>query len=474
MTEMTHIRSPRPREVFERLREVLTTNDREGFADLMAVDGVVEWPFTAPGAPSRLEGREAIREYVTHSLTARQMRIEDLRPDAFHETSDPQVVIVEITTIGRVVDTGRRFELPAIVVLTTRGGEILSYRDYVNPLAAPRVAGAPVVAKDRPANGAAPEHLWGAGQGMASTGESEGPTELPRLTLQEWWSQIWGLARSQVPWLLLRRRTVGGVAAFYDMVTSEARLSFGDNFHYGYFATGRETLTEAHDALTDLVMGLARIQPGSQVLDLGCGIGAPAIRIARSCDCRITGVNASREQIRQGRLLVEEAGLSDRIDLRRGNALALDLPDASFDSVLCLESAGSICGTPGTEAQLVSEIWRVLRPGGHVGFCDAVFTQPPTGRESRALRMMFYCTGREPTVDWPGRFREGGFMISDLRDLHAFTLPTWNREAVEQRSARYAHRYPKFIAKRSARQLAETLPALNRGTYPAFSAEKQR
>ena len=111
---------------------------------------------------------------------------------------------------------------------------------------------------------------------MAPTGKAEGPTELPRLTLREWGSQIWGMLRSQVPWLLLRRRTVGGVAAFYDMATSEARLSFGDNFHYGYFVTGRETLAEAHDALTDLVMGLARVKPGSQVLDLGCGIGAPA------------------------------------------------------------------------------------------------------------------------------------------------------------------------------------------------------
>jgi ketosteroid isomerase-like protein len=115
---------------------------REGFAELMAADGVVEWPFRGPGAPARLEGRDAIREYVARSPLARLMHFEDLRADAVHETSDPEVIIVETSMIGQVVATGRRFELPAIAVLRIRGGEIVSYRDYVNPLAAAQAAGA--------------------------------------------------------------------------------------------------------------------------------------------------------------------------------------------------------------------------------------------------------------------------------------------------------------------------------------------
>jgi ketosteroid isomerase-like protein len=142
MTEMTHVPAARPRTVLERLRAVLSANDREGFADLMAVDGIVEWPFRGPGAPPRLEGRDAIREYVVHSPLARLMRFEDLRLDAVHETSDPEVIIVETTTIGRVLETDGRFELPAIAVLRIRCGEIVSYRDYVNPVAAAQAVGA--------------------------------------------------------------------------------------------------------------------------------------------------------------------------------------------------------------------------------------------------------------------------------------------------------------------------------------------
>jgi ketosteroid isomerase-like protein len=108
------------------VRAVLRANDRARFAELMAVDGVIEWPFRRPGAPARLEGREAIREYVTRSSLASLLRFEDLRPDAVHETGDPEVIVIETTTIGSVVETGRRFELPAIAVLRVRDGEIVS------------------------------------------------------------------------------------------------------------------------------------------------------------------------------------------------------------------------------------------------------------------------------------------------------------------------------------------------------------
>ena len=142
MTETTRDPAAPPREVYERLRRAVGSNDREAVADLMAVDGVIEWPFGRPGAPTRLEGRQAIREFIIGSPLARLMRFDVLRADAVHETLDPEVIIVESTTIGRVLETGRTFELPAIAVFRIRDGEIVSYRDYVNPLAASEAVGA--------------------------------------------------------------------------------------------------------------------------------------------------------------------------------------------------------------------------------------------------------------------------------------------------------------------------------------------
>lgn len=51
-----------PLEVLERRRRAVVAGDTEAFADLFAVDGVLEMPFAVDGVPARLEGREAIQD----------------------------------------------------------------------------------------------------------------------------------------------------------------------------------------------------------------------------------------------------------------------------------------------------------------------------------------------------------------------------------------------------------------------------
>jgi SAM-dependent methyltransferase len=51
-----------------------------------------------------------------------------------------------------------------------------------------------------------------------------------------------------------------------------------------------------------------------------------------------------------------------------GDAQALDLPDASFDTVVCTLS---LCAIP-DDRQAVAEMWRVLRPGGRLLLLDHV------------------------------------------------------------------------------------------------------
>jgi N-methyltransferase StaMA len=296
-----------------------------------------------------------------------------------------------------------------------------------------------------------------------------------RLTLRDWGLRLTALARCQLPLMVRGRRTVAGVGAYFDLVTDDGRLYFGDSFHLGYFRTGQETLREAHEALTDLIADLAQIRPGAHVLDVGCGIGAPALRIAGRYGCRITGVNASRRQVRQGRQLVARAGLSDRIHLVAGNALALDVPDASVDAVVLLEAAGDICVTTAAKDQLVSEVWRVLRPGGSVGFGDLAFRRAPTAGEDKALRAMLYHTGSELVGDWPARFARRGFAVTGYRDIHAATLATWDtlQEFHQTHFSALCRRNGRRAVTTTVRHFASLVPAIVRcGSYPTFSAQK--
>ena len=99
--------SATPADVLARRRQLILNGDIDGFADLFALDGVIEAPFAPPGAPSRLEGREAIREYSRH-LMASPLRLDDFEVTELYQTQDPEVVIVELRTNATITTTGRR------------------------------------------------------------------------------------------------------------------------------------------------------------------------------------------------------------------------------------------------------------------------------------------------------------------------------------------------------------------------------
>ena len=131
-----------PADVLARRRRLILTGDADGFADLFAPDGVIESPFAPPGVPSRLEGREAIREYSRHVM-ASPLRFEDVEVAELYQTQDPEVVIVEMRAKGTVTTTGRPFAATSIQVFRIREGQIVLFRDFADPRVLEAVIGEP-------------------------------------------------------------------------------------------------------------------------------------------------------------------------------------------------------------------------------------------------------------------------------------------------------------------------------------------
>jgi uncharacterized protein (TIGR02246 family) len=121
-----------PADVLAQRRHLIRSGDADGFADLFAPDGVIEAPFAPPGAPARLEGREAIREYSRH-VVASPLRLEDFEVAELYQTQDPEVVIVEMRTKGTVTTTGQSFAATSIQFLRIRDGQIVLFRDFADP-----------------------------------------------------------------------------------------------------------------------------------------------------------------------------------------------------------------------------------------------------------------------------------------------------------------------------------------------------
>jgi ubiquinone/menaquinone biosynthesis C-methylase UbiE len=124
---------------------------------------------------------------------------------------------------------------------------------------------------------------------------------------------------------------------------------------------------------------------GGAAMDLGCGPGHLAIKLAQMAPgLRVTGVDLSDEMLVQARGYARQSGVPDRVTFRKGDAQQIPFPDGSLDLVV---------------STLSLHHWR-----DPVAVLDEL---------ARVLRSPDLATGR------PG----GSFLIFDLRrDL---ALPFW-------------------------------------------------
>lgn len=129
-----------PHEVLERYRQAAIDQSVDELRRLYALDAVHEFPFAYPGAPSRLEGRDGIVDWIAAGWKANLLKFERYRTLAVHDTADPETIVVEQEALGTSASTGT-FTLPNIVVLTARGGLIAHLRDYVDVMAAAAAIG---------------------------------------------------------------------------------------------------------------------------------------------------------------------------------------------------------------------------------------------------------------------------------------------------------------------------------------------
>jgi ubiquinone/menaquinone biosynthesis C-methylase UbiE len=118
-------------------------------------------------------------------------------------------------------------------------------------------------------------------------------------------------------------------------------------------------------------------QARGDVLEVAIGTGRNLPFYAP--DVRLTAIEFSHAMLQIAR--ERAASLGVQADLRLGDAQALDLPNAVFDTVVCTLS---LCGIP-DERRAVAEMKRVLRPGGRLVLLDHVVASP---RWARAIQWL--------------------------------------------------------------------------------------
>jgi cyclopropane fatty-acyl-phospholipid synthase-like methyltransferase len=215
----------------------------------------------------------------------------------------------------------------------------------------------------------------------------------------------------------------------YDRVTSAWGLLLGDELHYGLFATGDEDLTTATNALTARMLADGRIEPGLEVLDVGCGTGAPACALVEH-GATVTGITTSAVGVAEATARVTAAGHAGKATFLQRDGMDNGFADESFDRTWVLESSHLMR----ERDRLLQECHRVLRPSGRLVLCDIVLLRPMPFEDVKALRkdlaLLREVFGDAHMLELSTYVRlaeEAGFVVDTADDVSDLARPTFDR-----------------------------------------------
>lgn len=121
--------------------------------------------------------------------------------------------------------------------------------------------------------------------------------------------------------------------------------------------------------LRRLIGRFIRATDGLEVLDIGSGVGASSIILARM-GMRATAVECDKAFHDVAVRRVQECGLGDQVRLKWIERTAQGLPfaDGAFDVIMLSAVVEHV--HPKDRPALLAEAWRVLKPGGHLFIHD--------------------------------------------------------------------------------------------------------
>ena len=159
--------------------------------------------------------------------------------------------------------------------------------------------------------------------------------------------------------------------ALYTEIRQEA---FGEDIGQNSWLTADEQ---------DRFIEWLRLSPGHTLLDVACGAGGPALRIAARTGCSVVGVDVHESAVKAAISLAAERGLDLRANFRIADAGSrLPFPDASFDVITCIDAINHLRD----RGRVLKEWVRLLKPAGLLLFTDPITVTGPLGSNEIGVR----------------------------------------------------------------------------------------
>lgn len=120
--------------------------DIDAWVNLWHEEGVFEFPYSPPGYPELVKGKQAIADYMAGF--PEKINIERFDVVELHENAAGDAGVLEFTCISTVLATVRPYNQHYVSILKTKDGKLSLYRDFWNPLVAIEAFGSTEAFKD--------------------------------------------------------------------------------------------------------------------------------------------------------------------------------------------------------------------------------------------------------------------------------------------------------------------------------------
>ena len=180
---------------------------------------------------------------------------------------------------------------------------------------------------------------------------------------------------------------------------------------------GKTRLRPGGKKATEWLFKQAEFTPQSRVLEIACNMATTSIDIAKRFNCHIIGIDMDKSALAKAKQNVIKNNVSQLVDIQQADASKLPFPDNSFDIVI--NEAMLTMYADKAKARLLSEYFRVLKPGGKLLTHDIMLVNPENSQDVMAQIHNAINVNAQPMShdEWINLFSTIGFI--NIKSEHA-------------------------------------------------------
>ena len=196
------------------------------------------------------------------------------------------------------------------------------------------------------------------------------------------------------------------------------------------------------DKLGTLISGMT----GARVLDAGCRDAAHMCEMAKRFGALVWGIDFIESNVRLAMEKIADAGLSDQVNVTRGDIQSLEFQDGAFDVVWCRDTLPLVLEL----RRAFSECARVLKAGGHM----LIFTNFATdlmdpSEAERLCAPLGICVDNLSKDYFETAFHDSGFQVVEHERIDG-EWREWREEEGDRHTSRQMLRIARMLRSRDS------------------------